>query len=608
MPVGSSLDAKLRVKEATDIVDLVGSYLQLRREGRILKALCPWHDDTRPSLQVNPERQSFKCWVCDIGGDIFSFVMKIENVAFPEALELLADRAGIALGPRGARSADGPPDEKRQLREALAWAVYQYHACLLTDPIADAARTYLVERGISLDSVKSFRLGFAPADWSWLLERARSTSFAPALLEKSGLVGRRRSGDGYYDRFMGRVLFPIRAPQGHPIGIGGRVLPGEGAGEAAKYINSPETPLFRKHEVLYALDTARDAIRRTGVALIMEGYTDCIVAHQAGFANSVAVLGTALGLSHIRLLRQQAGDVRMVLVLDGDEAGRRRANEVLELFVAADADLRVLTLPAGADPCDFLQVHGAGALESLIADAPDALDHAIHVATAGIDLQRDVHAASQALEQLVATIAKASRPSSQDSHLRTQKFLGRLARDFGVPEEQIRQRLMELRGSRRTADVKTNSASVSAIDPCERELLELLLQAPEALARLSPVVRAEELSEGGCREIYETSLQLAARGESPGFERLLLEIDDPKVKNLLVELDERARLKTPEEKQVWLEDVLAHFERRKAEPRRRAQTAALHGRRLKEDEELAVLLEIEQMERTRRGIHAPTDG
>lgn len=608
MSVGSSFDAKLRVKEATDIVDLVSSYMQLRREGRILKGLCPWHDDTRPSLQVNPERQSFKCWVCDIGGDIFSFVMKMENLAFPDALEMLADRAGITLTATG-KSGHGTSDEKRTLREAMAWGVDQYHDCLLHDACADAARTYLIERSITPDSVKKFRLGFAPDEWSWLLERARSTQFTPAELEKVGLAGRRRSGVGHYDRFKGRVLFPIRSPQGHAIGVGGRILPGTAAAEAAKYINSPETPLFHKHEVLYALDAARDAIRASGVALIMEGYTDCIIAHQSGFTNAVAVLGTALTVAHIRLLTQQAGDVRMVLVLDGDEAGRRRANEVLELFVAADADLRVLTLPGEADPCDYLLAHGADALTAIIDSAPDALEHAFRVVTVGIDLQKDVHRATQALEKLVGTIAKAPRPNSTDGHLRLQKFLSRLASLFRISEENIRARIDQLRKPSAAKNfVPAEDASGQKIDPCERELLAVLLQMPEALARVAEIVAVEEIGSASCRKIYEVSLELAERGESPDFERLLLEIDDPGVKNLLVELDENARSKTPEEKLAWLEEVLARLERRKAEPRRRAQTAALHERGLKEDEELEILLEIEHMERTRQGIHAPTDG
>ncbi len=366
---GSALDVKERIREAVDIVDLVGSYLQLRREGRGYKALCPWHDDSKPSLTINPERQSFKCWVCgDKGGDIFSFVMAIERVAFPEALAMLAERAGVQLDkPRGG----GPPtDEKRTLYQAMAWATSQYHRLLQSDPKAAVARQYFAERSITPASIERFQLGYSPVEWDWIVQAARGTSFSPAVLEKADIVGRRPTGGGHYDRFRNRVLFPILDAQGRPIAMGGRVLPGPEAENTAKYLNSRETPLFTKSHHLYALNLARDAIRKTGTALVMEGYTDVVIAHQCGFENAVAVLGTALGAQQIRVLKRFADRLRIVLVLDGDEAGRKRAGEVLQLFVAENVDVRVLTLPEEFDPAEFLLERGAEALAALIDRAP----------------------------------------------------------------------------------------------------------------------------------------------------------------------------------------------------------------------------------------------
>ena len=606
MPSGLSLDAKLRVKEAVDIVDLVGSYLQLRREGRILKALCPWHDDTRPSLQVNPERQSFKCWVCDIGGDIFSFLMKIENLTFPEALAMLAERAGVALdAPAGAPAGGG--DQRKALYEALDWAIAEYHRALLESEEGEAARRYLAERGISDESIRRLKLGYAPQAWDWLSQRARQMRIGASALERAGMIAR-RDGAGYYDRFRGRVLFPIWNAQGKPVGFGGRVLPGPAAEATAKYINSPETPLFRKSELLYGLHTARDAIRRQGCVLVMEGYTDCIMARQFGFENAVAVLGTALGPAHLRLLAQQASDASVVLVLDGDEAGRRRASEVLELFVASRTQLRVLTLPDQLDPCEFLLQRGAAALEALIEQAPDALSHAVRVSTDGVDLARDVHGSAQALERLVGIVARAPRPDSTEGHLRQQKFLSRLGSLFGVSEEEIRARRDALRKQPVRASQQAAPASTARIEPCERELLEILVKTPDLLERVAATVRAEDFAHEGCRTLYASALRLSADGETPTFERLLLEIEDPTVKNLLVELDEIGRSKNPEDPQGWLDGVLRHFTFRKAEPLRRARSAALQDGRLKEEEELELLLEIEQLEKARHGIPAPTDG
>jgi DNA primase len=616
-------DTKQRVKQAIDIVDLVGSYLPLRREGRGFKALCPWHDDTRPSLQVNPERQSFKCWVCDVGGDIFSFLMKIEGIEFPEALAMLADRANIRLQPAGRGDQPGPVDEKRVLYRAMTWADEQYHECLLNDAVAGVARDYLAQRGISPESIRRFQLGFAPDEWSWIIERTRGTSFTSGMLERIGLVSRRRQGPGYYDRFKGRVLFPIFDSQGRAVGLGGRVLPQLATADTAKYVNSPETPLFSKSHLLYGLNIARDAIRKTGTVMVMEGYTDCIMAHQFGFANTVAVLGTALGASHIQLLRRFADRIRVILVLDGDEAGRRRAKEVLELFVAGNVDLRVLTLPEAMDPAEFLLQKGSDAFGKSAADAVDALTHAFRAATAGLDLQADVHAAGQALEQLVGTIAKAPRlraDTQVEDRLREEKFLQRLAVDFRVPEEQVRQLMTQLRrkaGSRPPSAGPATASVQEKVDPLERELLEILLHFPEKIQQVVGVIQPVQIVGPACRRVFSQCVELSAAGVFPNFERLLLEIDDPVVKNLLVELDESGRMKVTAEADVRLRDVLAGFERRQQEQRIQGCTTALKQRHLGEEDELAVLLELEQHqrsrqreqdERTRLGISEPTEG
>jgi DNA primase len=624
-PLSSSASHELkeRVKQAVDIVDLVGGYLALRRESSGYKALCPWHDDTRPSLQVNPARQSFKCWVCQIGGDVFSFVMKIEGVEFREALAMLADRANIPLQPAGRGQATAGSEDKRMLYQAMAWVQAQYHECLGQDPAAAAARDYLARRKIAPESIRGFQLGFAPDDWSWISGRARGTPFTPPILERVGVVSRRRQGPGYYDRFKGRVLFPILDSQGRGVGLGGRVLPELATPEAAKYVNSPETPLFSKGQLLYGLNVARDAIRKTGTVLVMEGYTDCIVAHQSGFANTVAVLGTALGVGHLRLLRRFAEQLRVVLVLDGDEAGRKRAMEVLELFVAESVDLRVLTLPDELDPADFLLDRGAAEFQERVDGAADALMHAFHVETAGIDLRNDLHGSARALEHLLETIAKAPRLRNEslvEHQLRQYSFFSRLARDFRVPEERVRERVTEMRrqkSARIGLPAEGVASSAAAVDPLERELLEILLHSPEAIEQAWQRVPPTQLLSEACRRVYENCGALWSRGILPSFERLLLENDDPVVKNLLVELDERGRLKAGGETTVRLQDVLAGFERRQQDEQMRGRTAALKHRQLAEEEALDVLLDLERQQRARQqqqetrsrsGISDPTDG
>lgn len=619
----SSLDAKEQVRQAIDIVDLVGRHIPLRRQGRNYVGLCPWHDDSRPSLQVNPERQSWRCWVCGIGGDVFSFVMKMDGVSFPEALAMLADQAGIPLQKTARNAPSGGPDDKQHLLRAMAWAEHQYRECLLRSPEAEPARRYLQQRGISSESIDRFHLGFAPNQWDWIQRRAVQAGFSLKTLETVGLVVPASEGKRPYDRFRGRVLFSIRDLQGRPVAFGGRVLPETGSTSPAKYINSPETPLFTKSSVVYGLDAARDAIRkgdafaRKGDVLVMEGYTDCIVAHQFGFRNAVAVLGTALGSRHVQILKRFAD--RIVLVLDGDEAGQKRTNEVLELFVAENVDLRIVTLPENLDPCDFLQSRGPEAFSAILEEgAVDALEHAFRAATRGIDLVNDIHRSSNALERLLAIVAKAPRlraDTTRDDRFREEKILQRLAASFHLPEQDVRDRLTALRrqgraqagGHRAGATGGGVSRPLGPIDPCDRELIELLLRFPDRVEDIRAAIRPEQVASPACRTVYEHICRLADAGAMPTFERLMLELDDPALKSLLVEFDESGSAKKIADPVALLAEIVGSFRRREA-----ARDLALAVSKVREGrpgQTPAVdWRQIEQLERARRGMSAPTDG
>jgi DNA primase len=605
-------DSKEQVKRAIDIVDLVGGYLQLRREGRAYKGLCPWHADSRPSLTVNQERQSWKCWVCNIGGDIFDFVMKQEGVDFREALNLLAERAGITLRPRGGGSGGPTVDQKTLLYQAAAWAEQQYHTCLLQAPEAEAARRYVAQRGITDDSVKRFHLGYAPDAWDWLLRRAHETRFTPPVLESAGLVLRRQNGPGHYDRFRGRVLFSIRDGQGRPVALGGRIMPGTKEQEGAKYINSPETALFSKSNQLYGLDHARDAITRSRTAIVMEGYTDCLIAQQCGFGEAVAVLGTALGERHIKLLRPLAD--RVVLVLDGDNAGKRRTNEVLELFLAENVDLLVATPPAGLDPCDFLLQNDPDDFRKLIDNAVDALTHAFQSFTAGID-RDDVHQMDVALGKLLTILAKAPRlrhDTTTAGRLREQKTLERLAFLFRIPEIDVRARLTELRrkGTWKSAGAEAGDegGEPERINLWERQLMELLLLQPGLMGEALAVVQPEELSSPACRAILDRCQLLLDEGATADFDRLMLEFDDSAIKALIVEFDEEGRAKITGDPAAQLTQVLDSFRRRREDRQRHAQAQSLREGNVGEDEQQRILKQLIEQQRHRQGISVPTDG
>lgn len=604
MSFGPAFDAKEQVRQAVDIVDLIGSYAQLRRSGRNFVALCPWHDDSRPSLQINPDRQSFKCWVCDYGGDIFSFIMRAENLEFREALELLAERAGIELR-AGASAADGagdrparPEDDKRTLHRVLAWAEEQFHRCLVSAPEGEPGRAYFAERGITDETIRRFHLGYAPQGqrWDWLLERARGTEWTPAILERIGLLRRKELNGAHYDWFRGRAMFSIRDARSRPIAFGGRVLPQLADERSAKYINSPETPLFSKSRELYALDIARENFKNDGGAIVMEGYTDVLMAHQHGITNCVAVLGTALGERHLQLLRRYTETI--TLVLDGDAAGRRRTNEILDallsLFEKNQVDLRILTLPEGIDPCDFIATHGSDKFRALLAEAVDALEHKFKVVTNGLDTLTDTHRASQAAEQLLATLAQirpeASGTSSQ-TMIREEQMLSRIARKFHLPEEKLRGRLTSLRREARakkspayvasaSADVESNDAQqtvparLADLPMWDRDLLELIILDHTMLTRVADVIDSNSISSPVARRIYIGCCRLAEQGMYDDFGRLMAAFDDANIKNLLVQLDESAATKAKADRERWFADLLDSHRRRGESAGHRATLAA----------------------------------
>jgi DNA primase len=604
---GLSPEIKEQVRQSIDVVDLVGSYLELRREGRGYKALCPWHNDTKPSLQINPERQTWKCWVCDLGGDVFSFVMQREGVGFREALEMLAERAGIVLhsDPNRPKPQAGSPEDKPTLFQAMAWAEQQFHQCLMHANEAAPARQYLAARSITPESIERFQLGYAPDEWQWLVDRANNSPFSHAVLERVGLLGKSQKSGRPYDRFKGRVLFSIRDTQSRPIALGGRILPGAGE-NAAKYINSPETPLFSKSNQLYALDLARDTIAKTRRVVVMEGYTDVVIAHQMGVTNAVAVLGTALGERHVTLLRRLADGI--TLVLDGDEAGQRRTNEILELFIAQQVELKILTLPSGLDPADYLLQHGRESFETLLDGAVDALEHKVRTATAGIDPNADTHRANQALEEILSTMAKAPRLQATTEsaiRLRETQILTRLAREFRVPEEDLRSRMTALRKRMRRhvgapSDEAADPIQPIATDPWECELLEVLLQEPESITEVAATISPETFSPGPCREIYTACCELSQSGQTPTLDRLMNRFERLDLKNLLVKLDEHGREKVGDDSAMRLKALLESFRKRGEARRWQSDTAAIREGELNQQQELDVLQNIVEQKRSHR--------
>lgn len=594
-------DVKERVREAVDIVDVVGSYISLRRQGKAMAGLCPWHEDSRPSLQVNPERQTYRCWVCDVGGDVFSFVMRMEKVEFREALEQLADRAGIDL-PRGRGGL--PTDEKAALRTMLAWAAERFCNCLREAPEAAPARDYLRGRGLSPETIDRFQLGFAPQAWDWLLRQAAAAGMGRDDLVKAGLAIERDDRSGHYDRFRGRVIFPIRDPQGRCVAFGGRVLPGDRP-DSAKYINSPETPLFSKSSTLYGLDTARDAMADSRRAIVVEGYTDCLAARQAGIGDVVAVLGTALGERHAKLLRRYAD--RIILVLDGDDAGRRRANEVLEVLLAEPIDVRIARMPSGVDPCDLILEQGRDAFEALVASACDPLDYRMDEVLAGLAIDAGDDAALASVESVLKALAAAGNRSSlagSQARLREDQILGRLARRFGLSRDVLRTRMLELRGPTASGAVgaATESLRSTRLPAWDREVLEVLVGVPDSVGLIIREVGPADVETPACRTVIETAGRLHAAGRSVALADLLMELVDPALQSLLVAVDESGAERGGLDPRERVGHFTEALRRRAAERQAHVAARALKTNRLDSRSEAEVLERLLAERRVAQGM------
>lgn len=557
------------IKNAVDIVALVGEYLPLHRSGSKFKALCPFHDDHNPSLELNSERQSFKCWSCGAGGDVFDFVKDYERVDFPEALRMLADRAGVALeNPTAGAARAG---SKTDLLTVNAWAEGEFIAALGRAPEVQA---YLAERGLGRESVERFRLGYAPEVRGWLTPRARKHGYSLEILERAGLLARpagaTASGPAR-DRFRGRLMFPIHDLRGRVLGFGGRILPSveremAAAGRSvAKYLNSPETLVFQKRRVLYAADLARVAARAEGWVAVVEGYTDVIAAHQAGLANFVGTLGTAMGDDHVLALRRLAD--RVVLIFDGDEAGQKAADRSLELFLGHDVDVRVLTLPEKLDPCDFLLREGADAFRALIDRAVDPMAFVIGRAEARFDLD-SLEDSRRAAEWVLAILGKLPVSHRVGLDVKMAKALDSLSRRLRVPVATLDRRLRELRrsaarqartrdraevrggavggpeaevmaGTGPTSSSTTSGSSPSSVpirprdlDPSDRELLQIVLNEPVVTGRLISRVAVPSIRDAALRRILQACFDLHGEGQTPTFERVAMRLDDAEVRAL----------------------------------------------------------------------------
>lgn len=605
MPQLIADDFKELVRTRTDIVALISESvsLQPQRGGREYVGLCPFHDDHNPSMRVYPDRQSFRCWVCNEGGDCFAFVMKRERFGFREALEMLAERAHVEL-PKAYRASSGSSGaDKNRMYEVLRWAEGEFHTCLLQSPAAERARRYFRERGIAGESIVKFGLGYHPDSDAWLLERSRGR-YSHADLVGTGLLRENTRGAGYYSSFKDRVLFPIRDAQRRAVAFGGRVLP-DGNSFGGKYTNSAETVLFTKSRFLYGMDQARETIAKGGEVAVVEGYTDCIMAHQHGLTNFVGTLGTALNENHVLALKRFARKV--VMVYDGDEAGRIATEKSLPKILAHEIDLRVLTLPGGADPDEFLLAHGGEALRNLLTAAVEAWDQKLRLVLERHGLG-SIDARHRVLDEMLQILAEVPRPAEGLAGKWQEReivILGQLAHRLKVPEQQVRARLAEVRtliqqkqGVRQSASpadpvppaddtapaAVVTSDRMSGDERAQWWLLATIFSSAEQAEPLRHEIGPEELTHILLRRLYETCLQIWNEGGVPSYDRVTTRLEDQELKKLAASIDEHARQVgvTAEVQAHWQQ----YFRRRRAASAVGSVTGGPHGFRSPAGEKL----------------------
>ncbi len=497
-----------QVLQATDIVELIGQYVSLTKRGKEYLGLCPFHEDRKPSMNVSPVKQIYKCFACQAGGNAARFLMDFEKISFPEAVRALAERANLAMPVDVDPTPVAPGMSKNDLLGVVAFA-QEFFQAQLHSPAGKEALQYAQSRGLTDETIKRFGLGYGPDSWDALTNAAKARGYSESQLVAAGLSARRDGGNGCYDRFRNRLMFPIHDLSGRPIAFGGRAL---AADERAKYINSPETPLFDKSNQLYAMNWSREAIRASKQAVVVEGYLDVIIPVQHGVENVVATLGTALTGGHVRQLSHFAGEV--VLVFDADVAGQSAAERALDEFIAQQVSVRVATIPAGKDPADFCIASGGDAFKELIAAAPDAIQYMLdrHMAAyqeAGGNLA-DRGRIIEAFLQMIVNSAN----YGAIGEVRRGQLAQHIGHKLNIPAvdlQQQMQRLARRHTTRSRAQMPTES--LSAASPlAERHVIEVLLNDPQLFDHAAERIDPSDFTDPGLLAIAQQIWRKAEAG------------------------------------------------------------------------------------------------
>ena len=488
----------LEVKRSVDIQEIVAGYIPLKRAGASYKGLCPFHEEKTPSFIVTPQRQTFKCFGCGKGGDAISFVMAHENVDYPEAIRILAQKSGITVKYKeGGKDGIGRDD----LYRVLEWAQEVFRGQLLQSPEAEIARSFLARRGVSDETSDLFKLGYSMDSWDALLQRGRKAGFDDKTLAAAGLAIERQGREGHYDRFRGRVVFPIHDPRGRTIGFGARTL----KDEQPKFLNSPETAVFSKGRGFYGLHLSKEEIEKTRTVYIVEGYLDVVIHYMAGVKGLVATLGTALTKDHLKILRRYADKV--VLVFDGDAAGQKASERGLDLLLSENVDIFVASLPEGMDPDDVVIKQGADKLRECLEKPREIFGFLMDALTARHGTGTPA-AIGRIVDEMIERLNQIPDPIKQEI------LVQQLAEKFKLEERTLRGKLARKREAE-PAEVEERPQPEAPVSPtlekAARELLACALADKATAALIRREAPADRFPSSVLRKIAETAYGLFDR-------------------------------------------------------------------------------------------------
>ena len=515
-----SEDIISRVRDSIDIVDLISGYVSLKKTGKNHLGLCPFHSEKTPSFNVNPEKQIFHCFGCGVGGDVFKFLELQEGLNFPEAVKQLAARGGIPLPADSvSRKEDKRSEDERKALLTIIADAAGYFRKELEGPAGGAARDYLKKRGVTDQVVQDFALGFARPEWDGLLRHLKQKGYGVGQMEKAGLIVKRSEAEGYYDRFRGRIIFPIRDISGHVIAFGGRVMDDS----LPKYLNSSETPLYSKSNTLYCFDRAKDDARKLGYFIIVEGYLDAIACHQFGATNAVATLGTALTDGHLKLIRRFTKNI--ILIFDPDPAGIRATIRGFDPLVEAGMKVNVVSLPDGDDPDTFFQKHGKQAFDEALKKSVKLMDF-VHSAVVKIGAKAPIDERMDTAKEMVVFIEKIPDRNIQNFYIK--KIIDAL----DIDEASFRQeRFLEKKTSSNIREKGTIPAPKRR-PQAEETLIHLMLKDAEFALRLKDQMKPEDFTDPLFQRV--TKRIFSALDDQGRFDvGALLRDGDEEIKNLI---------------------------------------------------------------------------